>query len=87
MSVMLTKFESKSNRVKGVFDAICSRPLLTALLQDSRSTRPNRCSRLHYITGACSYGTTGWVFWWIGLRNMRVREVLLFSEAESLTMR
>lgn len=87
MSVMLTKFESKSNRVKGVFNAICTRTVLITLLQDSRSTLRNRCSRLHYITGACSYGTTGWVFWWIGLRNMKVREAPLPGETVSLTIR
>lgn len=64
MSVMLTKFESKSNRVKGT---CLARPVTLlccnlALVKDSHFIPRNLSSLPLYTTVVCSYGTTAWAY-------------------------
>lgn len=74
MSVMLTKFESKSNRVKGDFErlqyamlSLKSRNQGLLFIQLSLFSR-HRCTM---VVSSC--GIIVWVSWWIGLRSMKVK--------------
>jgi hypothetical protein len=70
---MLTKFESKSNRVKGVFPPpTVDRAQRAHLPQGSRSTRRSRSSPRPCSMARSSSGTTAWASSSIDLRNTTV---------------
>jgi hypothetical protein len=75
MSVMLTKFESKSNRVKGEFQEDMNEVAikLTSWPQGLRFIRHNLFLRRRYIMEAYNFGIIAWACWWIDLRSMKVR--------------
>ena len=77
---MLTKFESKSNRVKGIYHS----PAMSLFdwkysPQDSHFILHNHFLRLPCTMGAFSYGIIVWVFSWTGLKNTKVIYRTLFK--------
>lgn len=77
MSVMLTKFESKSNRVKGMllhFSVILYPNLCDQVLH---STLLSLCLPLLSIMAAFNCGTTAWAYWSTVLKNTKVRMLSL----------
>jgi hypothetical protein len=84
MSVMLTKFESKSNRVKGV----CFHARLTLLDPDGackglRSIQASRSSLPVSTMEQSSCGTIAWVFSSTGSKNTKARSASLRAFASS----
>ena len=73
MSVMLTKFESKSNRVKGMCEASLYQAHSTnSYIQDSHFILHNPFSPQRFTMVVCSCGIIAWVFWLIDSRSMKV---------------
>lgn len=72
MSVMLTKFESKSNRVKGMFSLLLRGIPLMHVLQDWHFILHSLYLQQLCIMVVFSYGIIAWAYWSTDLKNMKV---------------
>lgn len=87
MSVMLTKFESKSNRVKGElnYNIVLCCEVAQYLFQGLHFIQRNHYSQQHFTMVVCNSGITVWVFWWTDLKNTRVSAMQCTCRGQEVT--